>query len=126
MDVQGSQYHLINGLADWSECFDVDLADRLGDLWRDERNGPGPSGAGPSGAAEPSSAWEYDAAEGWIRLRRDTPLFRRAGRSEPMDPTGRRGAGRDGYGNWYWIDTDQRTHPLAAGRRADRRPVVVG
>ena len=119
MDVQGSSYHLINGLADWSECFDVDLAGRLGDLWYDEPDLAGPSG--PSGSAQPSSAWEYDRCEGWIRLRRDTPLFRRAGRSEPMDPTARRGAGRDGYGNWYWIDTDQRTIRWlpAAERTAD-------
>jgi phage tail-like protein len=123
MDVQGSQYHLISGLADWSECVDVAIGDRLGDLWRDELDdgpsGPGPSGGGPSGPPRLSSAWEYDAKEGWIRLRRDTPLFRRAGRSEPMNPAGRRGAGRDGHGNWYWIDTDERTiRWLPAAERA--------
>lgn len=100
MDVQGSEYHLINGPADWSGCLDVALGRPLGEV----------------GAIEPTpelsrldSAWEYDHDEGWLRMRRDTPLFRQAGRTEPMDLAGRRGAGRDGYGNWYWIDTDQRS-----------------
>jgi phage tail-like protein len=104
MDIQGSQYHLINGFADWSECIDVASGTPLGDV------------GGPSG---PDSAWEYDHAEGWLRLRRDTPLFRRAGRSNPMNPADRRGAGRDGYGTWYWIDTDRRSvRWLPAGERS--------
>src|SRR5262249_12082629 len=35
-------------------------------------------------------------------------LFRRAGRNDPVDPATRRGAGRDGYGNWFWISPDGR------------------
>ncbi|MFE9690602.1 phage tail protein [Micromonospora sp. NPDC005806] len=92
MDVQGSQYHLIHGRADWAGCVDVAAGRPLGDLWQQRSD----------------TAWEYDDEVGWLRLRRDTPLFRRAGRTPPMDPAGRRGAGRDGYGNWYWIDTDRR------------------
>ena len=100
MDVQGSEYHLINGPADWSGCIDVALGRPLGEVGAIE---PTPE------LSRPDSAWEYDHDEGWLRMRRDTPLFRQAGRTEPMDQAGRRGAGRDGYGNWYWIDTDERS-----------------
>jgi phage tail-like protein len=100
MDVQGSEYHLINGPADWSTCVDVALGRPLGEVGAIE---PTPE------LSRPDSAWEYDHDEGWLRMRRDTPLFRQVGRTEPMDPAGRRGAGRDGYGNWYWIDTDRRS-----------------
>ena len=54
-----------------------------------------------------SSSLEYDQGLGALRLRHDLPLFRRAGRTVPLDPSARRGAGRDAYGNWYWIDDDQ-------------------
>jgi phage tail-like protein len=43
---------------------------------------------------------------GGLRLRRNLPLFRRAGRTIPLTPEQRRGAGRDAYGNWYWIAED--------------------
>lgn len=105
MDVQGSLYHLITGCADWRACLDADSGLSLGELW-DAADVAGTSGPAISAV---SSAWEYDDAKRWLRLRRDTPLFRRAGRTAPLDPAGRRGAGRDGYGNWYWIDADARS-----------------
>lgn len=105
MDVQGSQYHLLHGFGDWSLCLDTASGLTLGALGVDQPR-PVPQESSPS---DPGSAWEYDDQEGWLRLRRDTPLFRRAGRSAALDPAGRRGAGRDGYGNWYWIDTDRRS-----------------
>jgi phage tail-like protein len=105
MDVQGSLYHLISGADDWRACVDAASGLRLGELW-DEAGLVDMSGPTTS---RPDTAWEYDAAKSWLRLRRDTPLFRRAGRNAPLDPAGRRGAGRDGFGNWYWIDADQRT-----------------
>lgn len=76
MDVQGSQFHLLDGRPDWARCVEL----------------------------ESPSAWEYDDDRRVLRLRRETPLFRTAGRSEPLDVDARRGAGRDGYGNWFWID----------------------
>jgi phage tail-like protein len=103
MDVQGSQYHLLNGLADFGRCADTtaDLGSglTLAELWADETSGL------PSSIP---TTWEYDAARQALRLRRDTPLFRRAGRIDPLDPVSRRGAGRDGYGNWFWISADER------------------
>jgi len=96
MDVQGSQYHLVNGLDDWGRCLDPASGLTLSAAW---------AVAGPAAA----TAWEYDASPGALRLRRDTPLFRRAGRSTPVEVDARRGAGRDTAGNWYWIDADRRT-----------------
>jgi phage tail-like protein len=72
----------------------------LGGLWHDEDLGL------PSATR---TALEYDPGLRVLRLRRDTPLFRRAGRTLPLPESARRGAGRDGYGNWYWIGADRRS-----------------
>jgi phage tail-like protein len=99
MDIQGSQYHLLHGVVDWGGCTDSANGLSLAELWRDAEGGV------PSSVP---TSWEYDAAQDALRLRRDTPLFRRAGRTEPLVPDSRRGAGRDGYGHWYWIDSGRR------------------
>ena len=98
MDVQGSQFHLIHGLDDWGCCTDAVTGQRLKAAWTEEADSP------PSAA---QTSLEYDETLGALRLRHDLPLFRRAGRIVPLDPAARRGAGRDAYGNWYWIDDDQ-------------------
>jgi phage tail-like protein len=98
MDVQGSQFHLIHGLDDWGGCMDAVTGQLLGTAWADEADSPS------SGA---HTSLEYDETLGALRLRHDLPLFRRAGRTVRLDPAARRGAGRDAYGNWYWIDDDQ-------------------
>src|SRR5271166_432295 len=97
MDVQGSQYHLINGEADWSRCTDSASGEILATLWHDEDEGL------PS--ATPT-ALQFDQDNDVLRLRRDAPLFRRAGRMLPLPESDRRGAGRDSYGNWFWIGPD--------------------
>jgi phage tail-like protein len=97
MDVQGSQYHVVNGIDDWGRCIDTASGLALSQAWAD------------SAPSTTSTAWEYEPDLGVLRLRRDTPLFRRAGRTTPIDPGTRRGAGRDGNGDWYWIDSDRRT-----------------
>ncbi|MGA2829030.1 MAG: phage tail protein [Streptosporangiaceae bacterium] len=98
MDIQGSQFHLIHGPDDWGGCRDTVTGELLAAAWAEQAIAP-PSVAG--------SSLEYDQGLGALRLRHDLPLFRRAGRTVPLDPSARRGAGRDGYGNWYWIDDDQ-------------------
>ncbi|HXH78127.1 phage tail protein [Nocardioides sp.] len=91
MDVQGSQFHLLHDRPDWARCVDDVSGHTLAAHW-----------AGTPGVG--SSAWEHDDDRLVLRLRRETPLFRRAGGSESLDVERRRGAGRDGYGNWFWID----------------------
>lgn len=98
MDVQGSQYHLIDGKDDWGRCLDATTGIPLASAWP----------AGVDVPAALTSSWEYDGETEALRLRRDTPLFRRAGRVEPVDPTQRRGADLDAAGYWYWISPDRR------------------
>jgi len=97
MDVQGSHYHVVNGVDDWGRCTDTASGHALSRAWAD------------TAPSVTDTAWEYDPDLGVLRLRRDTPLFRRAGRTTPITPDTRRGAGRDGFGTWYWIDADRRT-----------------
>ena len=123
MDVQGSQFHLIHGLDDWGRC--TRRSHRA--TARDAR-GRGQADS-PSSAARTSL--EYDETLGALRLRHDLPLFRRAGRTVPLDPAARRGAGRDAYGNWYWIDDDQvsirwRPVPMTTPRRHGGRRSQLG
>ena len=95
MDVQGTRFHLLHGAADWGACIDRQLRRTLGELQGELAHGL------PS---TDSTDLEFDQTS--IRLRRDTPLFRRSGRRTPLDPASRRGAGVDGYGNWFWIGDD--------------------
>jgi len=98
MDVQGSQFHLLHGTGDWLGCTDVTTGLMLAQAGAAEANGSPPG---------EHSSLEYSADLDALRLRHDLPLFRRAGRTVPLDPTARRGAGRDAYGNWYWIGADR-------------------
>src|SRR6516225_8148643 len=98
MDVQGSQYHLVNGAGDWGRCQDVAAGLTLAEVWAE------------AAVLSPSlvhSCLEFDTNLGALRLRHDLPLFRRAGRTVPLSPCDRRGAGCDGYGNWYWVGDDE-------------------
>lgn len=110
MDVQGSRFHLLDGRPDWDRCVDATARLPLGEVW--------------AGAQSPSTAisdWEYDASARALRLRRETPLFRHAGRDEPLVLDDRRGAGRDGDGNWFWIDESRTAiRQLPVGSRVAR------
>ncbi|MFL6107557.1 MAG: phage tail protein [Marmoricola sp.] len=96
MDVQGSQYHLLAGRADWGRCTDASNGEPLTAVWADSAPG-----------LAVSTSWEYDDEQRALRLERETPLFRRAGRNDPIPLDTRRGADRDSYGNWFWIDEDR-------------------
>src|SRR5690349_16135527 len=110
MDVQGSRFHLLDGRPDWERCVDTTARLPLGELWADAQ--------APSTAI---SHWEYDTTARALRLRRETPLFRHAGRDEPLVLDDRRGAGRDGDGNWFWIDeTRTGIRQLPVGSREAR------
>jgi phage tail-like protein len=98
MDVQGSQYHLLRGLADWATCVDEERGATLGEFWAlDDQGLP----------STPDTSLTYDRSQNVLRLRRETPLFHRAGRTSPLAQSARRGAGADSYGNWYWIGADR-------------------
>jgi phage tail-like protein len=81
MDVNGTRFHLLLGAADW-------------------------------GAAEGSSADGLPDGIGWNREARALQLaalpfiFPPRTQETPPGDAARRGAGRDRFGNWYWIDPD--------------------
>src|SRR5437870_60190 len=92
MDVNGTRFQLLLGYNDWANCSTTeDGTNLLGQVWRD---------LSPCGAI--GSAWDDERAELTLkpcRLQIITPLSH-----TPPQPSDRRGAGRDRYGNWYWID----------------------
>ena len=96
MDVNGTRFHLLNSCADWSACRLVtptgEEGATLAESWQ------------PGNDAVPLE-WNWTSRA--LRLARSVPLFRRSARTEPLDVGQRRGAGRDAYGNWYWIDEAQ-------------------
>src|ERR1700729_4341452 len=106
MDIQGSQFHLLHGQGDWGRCTDAATGLTLATACDED------SVAGPSAAL---LDFEYNSALGALRLRHDLPLFRRAGRTTPIDPAARRGAGRGGYGSWGWIGADHARTSRGAG-----------
>ena len=117
MDVQGSQFHLIHGLGDWGRCSDGVTGQPLAAVWEEEAVSP------PSLV---HSSLEYDQGLGALRLRHDLPLFRRAGRTVPLDPVGPAwGRAR----RLRQLVLDRRRpgqHPLAAGGRRRLGALVVG
>ena len=94
MDVNGTKYHLLYGPGDWGGCRLVESdGARLADLWDDDTV---------------AARLTWDDESGSLRLATEVPLFRKAGRRpEPLPLAARRGAGRDRYGNWYWIDAGE-------------------
>ena len=93
MDANGTRYHLLLGEDDWLRC-DADGVP----LWPDPGSPPGGDAAG--------LAWNGERAE--LTLRPRLFQFVAAPKDVAPDPSMRRGAGRDRYGNWYWIDEDER------------------
>jgi phage tail-like protein len=99
VDVNGSQFHLIKGQADWSRCRLEGQPTAVTD-WID---------AGQKRDQPPAwlkAGWE--AAPQTVTLNPLLPLFVRGGDKEPLALDRRRGTAVDQYGNWYWIGQDRR------------------
>jgi phage tail-like protein len=89
VDVNGTRYHLLLGRDDWARCTDED-----GAALRLDGTGGGPL------------AWQ--AARSALSLASRLFQFPEPTRVTPLTPADRRGAARDRYGNWYWIDATRR------------------
>jgi phage tail-like protein len=98
MDSNGTKFHLLYGEGDWAGCLVETPAGlvRLGDAWQ----------LGEEERRELSLEW--DGCADVLRLARRAPRFRQSRRTPRLELDARRGAGRDRYGNWYWIDPAQR------------------
>lgn len=100
MDANGTRYHLLLGRADWAACHDGQHT--LADLWN----------ASPPDDEQSSVAWNERHAS--VTLRALPFQFPAVTRQPNLDLSQRRGAARDRYGNWYWIDADEQTLRVAS------------
>jgi phage tail-like protein len=97
MDANGTQFHLLLGLDDWASCLDGQLRP-LQASWADSSQGVDLNKSGVD--------WVDERAEVTLQKR----LFQFTATSRDVRPSlkDRRGAARDRYGNWYWIDETRR------------------
>ena len=97
MDANGTRYQLLLGYDDWAACLDAHEVP-LGVVWETL-----------PGSSEPEHGnLQWDAPRYELTLRSRVFQFTAAPRDTPPRLDDRRGAGRDRYGNWYWIDEQRR------------------
>ena len=89
MDANGTRFHLLLGRADWLRCVDEE-------------------GRRLSRPAREGSGIEWHDARQEVTLRQRRYAFRATESERPPTLDDRRGAGRDRFGNWYWIDPARR------------------
>src|SRR6266852_1109146 len=116
MDANGTRFHLLLGKDDWARCTDC----------TDEQNPVFLSDAWQSSSSGSDTVFEWDEQRlefalqprlfsDQIELEWDVNRYELTLRSrllqlptrqqkQSYDLSKRRGAGRDRYGNWYWID----------------------
>ncbi len=107
MDVNGTKFHLLLGRADWEKCT---LADgtALGEIWKKESEG--------ENEGEPQFAWNEKLKA--ITLQPQIFRFKTSLKNKKPDLKMRRGAARDRYGNWFWIDeTGTKIKVLSVGSK---------
>ncbi|HEY8561390.1 MAG TPA: phage tail protein [Pyrinomonadaceae bacterium] len=92
MDVNGTKYHLLLTRDDWARCRAGRKNELLSEFWR------------RGGEAEGKFDWDENAPG--ITLPKRIFKFTAAPKDEKPALEGRRGAARDRYGNWYWIEPD--------------------
>lgn len=113
MDVNGTHMHLLFGRADWGTLLHYSLCDTdnyalrpLEEIWT------------ANNCIPPPVEWDGPAINGTLQLQRKTPIFQETNEVGEPDLSLRRGADRDQYGNWYWIDeAENGIRFLAAGER---------
>jgi phage tail-like protein len=91
MDVNGTRFQLLLGTSDWAACsIDDESSETLAERWQ----------------RVPDEGW--DAATQELTLPAEIFRFPSAPSNRVPRIADRRGAARDRYGNWYWIDEDER------------------
>ncbi len=109
MDANGTRFHLLLGRDDWANC--TALEPHCGEV--------APRTLAMSWAAAPiesnTSGLEWDAEHFQLTLQPRLFQFKSAA-AHALALSQRRGAGRDRYGNWYWIaDSGQEIRVNSAG-----------
>src|SRR5215218_2349131 len=110
MDANGTRFHLFFGRADWArwsgvirKASDQEEQHLLGDAWESEE-------------LQHAIGLSWNDERGELTL--DPRLFNFAPNGSAPSVENRRGAARDRFGNWYWIDeTSLRIRVLSAGSR---------
>ncbi|MEO6589489.1 MAG: phage tail protein, partial [Pyrinomonadaceae bacterium] len=107
MDVNGTKFHLLLGFDDWSRCNSAD-GKSLREIWQNEIEG--------ETSAEQTFDWNDERNA--ITLHRNIFQFEASPKDRPPDLSTRRGAARDRYGNWFWIDeTGTKIKVLSVGSK---------
>jgi len=78
MDVNGTKFHLVYGPNDWYQA--------------------------PGGSPSSQVLFDWNDCDATLSLHQDLFIFPPPAGQLPLSIEQRRGAGRDRYGNWYWID----------------------
>ena len=106
MDSNGTRHHLLLGREDWGSCLDGRGLPLAASWPGSPPRAPKPKGAAAAVANDTGLAWDGVREELTLQPR----LFKyvAAPDDEGADIRNRRGAARDRYGNWYWIDETAR------------------
>src|ERR1041384_3156460 len=106
MDANGTRFHLIFGRDDWAKCSAVTKEGKellIDTAWK-------------SAAQQHAIGLRWNEERGEVTL--DPRLFNFAPNGSAPSVENRRGAARDRFGNWYWIDeTSLRIRVLSSGSR---------
>ena len=101
MDANGTRFQLLLGYDDWGHCMDCVTEQPLHEVWEAEV-----VGTGSAQGTIPTVAWDDTRHE--LTLQPLPFQFPAASNDHPPVLSARRGAGRDRYGNWYWIGETER------------------
>ncbi len=95
MDANGTKFHLTHTVSDWEQ-------------WRSFRHDVTLREVFADPATYADADIEWNPREANLRLARQAVTFRSAIEQPSTILENRRGAGRDRYGHWYWIDDERR------------------
>src|SRR5216683_334766 len=116
MDANGTFFHLLLGHEDWANCLDARLR-RLRQSWHPAAKASALTESHSEGkAAQPElttraaneSGIDWDDKHNEVTLHQRLFQFTATPRDTRPFLKNRRGAARDRYGNWYWIDETRR------------------
>lgn len=93
-DVNGTKFHLLLNRTDWGNCTTKPGSETLGKIWARES----------AGATVSGQKFDWNEKTGEITLQPRLFKFTASPKDDKPNLENRRGAGRDRYGNWYWID----------------------
>jgi phage tail-like protein len=105
VDANGSRYHLLLGERDWADCYEIirtngsELRRTLHHLLKSD-----PTASPLTSPLAPPSTLAFDEVSHELTLRQNLTLLVTTSEKPRLVPEQRRGADRDRYGNWYWID----------------------